>query len=249
MRTTVFIFRQSGGNLFLSPANHSLDTSGLDMPFNEKGEIIRSKNREKTRSDIQRSVPSNDDDNFGVIIFSGFLPSFVMFFLYSVLVLDREVSFDMLAALLIISLCWPVSVILLYYAYCSFVYLGDLLEHILKLPYHIYYLFNSATDFWPFHWLGCLISIVFYMWVHHCCEEREKLWLWFWSDNDEQPGFLFFISRGILNIFCWPSVLLMSVISLLIHYFRSFMEKVANVGLVCFALAIIYILIGALIGK
>ena len=32
------------------------------MPFNEKGEIIRPDKREKTRSDIQRSVSSNDDD-------------------------------------------------------------------------------------------------------------------------------------------------------------------------------------------
>ena len=57
------------------------------MPFNEKGEIIRPDNREKTRSDIQRSPPSwvdEDDvayiyDSFYIITWMGFFISPFLF--------------------------------------------------------------------------------------------------------------------------------------------------------------------------
>lgn len=197
------------------------------MPFNEKGEIIRPKNREKTRSDIQRSVPSNDGDTSvsdtqrsdssndddiptsTIFYFSGYLFSFVisLFFLVSI-DLDPNLSLGMeLLGLLglvgIISFFWPFSVPFLPLIYLDF-----------------FDIFNV------FYWSGYLLSLFLFMWQHYCCEKG-----WFGEDNVRSGGFVdfvvVFVCVGILSLLFWPFILLMSAISLLIHYFRSFMKEVA----------------------
>lgn len=203
------------------------------MYINEKGEIIRPKNREKTRSDIQRSVPSNDDDTSvsdtqrstpsddiptsTIFYWLGWLFSFV-FFTFLFLYLGSDPSFFIGGW--IISFFWPLSPTIIFWAY--FVY----------LDVNFFDVFNA------FYWSGYLLSLVLFMWQNYCCEKG-----WFGENNYE----LDFFRLGMLllgSLFFWPSSLLMSVISLLIHYFRSSMEAVADFTVVVMILCVIAFIIG-----
>ena len=181
------------------------------MPFNEKGEIIRPKNREKNRSDIQRSTPSNDGDasvseNFYL---PGWLFSFVFFVL---LVVYLKLDHALLIGSWIASFFWPISVFLV------FVMCAESFD-----------LFNSV-----FYWSGYFLTIVLGMWTI-CSVEC-------WGSDYKSKLLL-----NVIFIFCsligWPSLLLLWVISLLDHYFRSFMEKVSVLAvLVMFVSVIAYIM-------
>lgn len=204
------------------------------MPFNEKGEIIRPKNREKTGSDIQRSTPSNDDDtSFSdiqrstpsddiptstIFYLSGYLFSFVFF---SFLVLYLDLDPDFFTGAWIVSFFWPIHPTIIFWSYFA------------------YYLdFNFFDVFNTFYWSGYLLSLVLNMWMYYCFEE---------GDDDTPLSLWMFVLYGILNIFFWPSNLLASVISLLIHYFRSFMEYVAFFAIVVIILCVIAFIIGFII--
>lgn len=160
------------------------------MPFNEKGEIIRPKNREKTRSDIQRSVLSDADaeEIFG----SFWLPIFASFFS------------------------------------------PGLLDEVFR------------GDYWwsVFHWSGCLLSIVLFMWLRYCCKQQ-----WWVYPGDELGGSIPLVVLGIIiNFVFWPTFLLTLVILLLTYYFHSFMKVVANVVAVCSVIIIILCVAAFFIG-
>ena len=184
------------------------------MPFNEKGEIIRPENQEKTRSDIQRSTPSDDDDT-SISDTQRSTPS------------NEDDTKDILASF-------------------GLLYLAVILLQI--------YLVNTDDYFLSvFNWSGCLLSLVFLILMHLCC---EKHFFNEWGDDNEyflinswkdifSLFFVFLFSIFLFfNLLLWPMLLSMSVILLLTHYFRSFMRVVA--GVVAFFSGLI-IIVGALI--
>ena len=66
-------------------------------------------------------------------------------------------------------------------------------------------------------WSGYLLSLVLGMWAY-CCDES-------WFEDDYEGRLLISVITIFVSLLFWPTLLLFSVFSLLIHYFRSFIEK------------------------